>query len=112
MPCLIRDRNNRSFYNDERTRSAWRKTAAARWRTGGSGSASANPDIDLAMMARSQGAVGIGPVKQLSELKPALEEAIKAVQGGAVCVVDVRVLPGYEAPKSASAVTFNWRGGK
>jgi hypothetical protein len=55
------------------------------------------PDIDLAMMARSQGAVGIGPVKELKDLKPALSEGIRQVKAGAVCVIDVRVLPGYDA---------------
>jgi hypothetical protein len=61
------------------------------------------PDIDLAAMARAQGAVGIGPVKQLDELKPSLEKAIKHVKAGEVCVVDVRVVPGYDAPMSGAA---------
>jgi TPP-dependent trihydroxycyclohexane-1,2-dione (THcHDO) dehydratase len=60
------------------------------------------PDIDLAMMARAQGAEGIGPVRELSELRPAIAEAIKKVKAGAVCVVDVRVLPGYDANMNAS----------
>jgi hypothetical protein len=60
------------------------------------------PDIDLAMMARAQGAIGIGPVKELSQLKPAIEEAIRNVKGGAVCVVDVRVLPGYDSNMSGA----------
>jgi hypothetical protein len=46
--------------------------------------------------------VGIGPVKDISKLKPALEDAIKQVKAGAVCVVDVRVLPGYDAPVAGS----------
>jgi hypothetical protein len=60
------------------------------------------PDIDLAAMARAQGAVGIGPVKQLSELKTSLQQAINEVKKGAVCVVDVRVVPGYDAPMSGA----------
>jgi hypothetical protein len=60
------------------------------------------PDIDLAMMARAQGAIGIGPVKELSELKPALEQAIQHVKNGAVCVVDVRVVPGYDSNMSVA----------
>jgi acetolactate synthase I/II/III large subunit len=56
------------------------------------------PDIDIAMMARAQGAIGIGPIRELAELKPAIERAIGEVKKGAVCVVDVRVLPGYDAP--------------
>ena len=60
------------------------------------------PDIDIAAMAKAQGAVGIGPVKQLAELKPAIEQGLKAVKGGAVCVIDVRVLPGYDAPMAGA----------
>src|SRR5712691_2074693 len=54
------------------------------------------PDIDIAMMARAQGAEGIGPVAKASELKPAIEKGIQAARNGAVCVVDVRVAPGYD----------------
>jgi thiamine pyrophosphate-dependent acetolactate synthase large subunit-like protein len=63
------------------------------------------PDIDLAAMARAQGAVGIGPVKDISQLKTALSEAIAAVRKGEVCVVDVRVMPGYDAPVSGGAAS-------
>jgi hypothetical protein len=58
------------------------------------------PDIDIAMMARAQGAEGIGPVKDLAQLKPAIAQAIEKVRNGAVCVVDVRVLPGYDSHMS------------
>jgi len=53
-------------------------------------------------MARAQGAVGIGPVKEISQLKSSLAEGIKHVKSGAVCVVDVRVMPGYDAPMSGA----------
>jgi hypothetical protein len=38
-------------------------------------------------------------------LKPALGEAIAAVKKGAVCVVDVRVMPGYDAPVASPATS-------
>jgi hypothetical protein len=41
-------------------------------------------------------------VTQLAELKPALEQSIQHVKVGAVCVVDVRVLPGYDAPMAGA----------
>jgi hypothetical protein len=47
-------------------------------------------------MGRAQGAIGIGPVTQVSQIKPSLEKAIGHVRDGAVCVVDVRVVPGYD----------------
>jgi hypothetical protein len=33
----------------------------------------------------------------LGELKPAVQEAVNHVKNGAVCVVDVRVMPGYDS---------------
>ena len=61
------------------------------------------PDIDLAAMARAQGALGIGPVTTVHALAPALEQALAAAAGGATCVIDVRVLPGYDANPSGPA---------
>jgi acetolactate synthase I/II/III large subunit len=61
------------------------------------------PDIDIAAMGRAQGAVGIGPITELSKLKPALKEAIDHVNKGRVCVVDVRVVPGYDTNMSGAA---------
>jgi hypothetical protein len=55
------------------------------------------PDVDLAMMARAQGAEGIGPITKVADLRPAIEKGIEAVRAGGVCVVDVHVLPGYDS---------------
>ncbi len=63
-----------------------------------------DPDIDLAAMARAQGARGFGPVRTIAELAPSLGEAIAAVEAGAVAVVDVHVEPGYTAA-TTSAMT-------
>ena len=54
------------------------------------------PDVDIAGMARSQGALGIGPVEKVADLLPAFKQGIAAVQAGEVCVIDARVLPGYD----------------
>ncbi|HUQ76171.1 MAG TPA: thiamine pyrophosphate-dependent enzyme [Burkholderiales bacterium] len=97
LPCLFLVANNRSFYNDEMHQERVAKERGRPVENKWIGQRIDEPDIDIAMMARSQGAIGIGPVKQLSELKPALEQAIGHVKKGAVCVVDVRVLPGYDA---------------
>jgi orotidine-5'-phosphate decarboxylase len=53
-------------------------------------------DVDIAGMARAQGALGIGPVEKPADLLPALKQGIAAVQAGQVCVIDARVLPGYD----------------
>jgi thiamine pyrophosphate-dependent acetolactate synthase large subunit-like protein len=98
LPCLFLVANNRSFYNDEMHQERVAKERGRPVENKWIGQRIDEPDIDLAMMAGAQGALGIGPVRELAELKPAIERAIAEVQNGAVCVVDVRVLPGYDAP--------------
>jgi thiamine pyrophosphate-dependent acetolactate synthase large subunit-like protein len=100
LPCLFLVANNRSFYNDEMHQERVAKERGRPVENKWIGQRIDEPDIDIAMMARAQGAIGIGPIKQLSELKPAIQEAINHVKNGAVCVVDVRVLPGYDSHMS------------
>ena len=59
------------------------------------GQAIDNPDIDIAAMARAQGAVGIGPVSTLGDAQAAISRALDEVRAGRTVVVDVRVLRGY-----------------
>lgn len=96
IPCLMIVCNNRSFYNDELHQG---RMAAHRGRPEENrwiGQHIAEPDIDIAAMARSQGALGIGPVTKPADVQPAIEQGIAAVRGGQVCVIDARVLPGYD----------------
>ncbi len=101
VPCLVLVANNRSFFNDElhqeRVAKERSRPVENRW----IGQRISGPDIDLAMMARAQGAEGIGPITKAAELRPAIEKGIQSVRGGAVCVVDVRVAPGYDTNLSA-----------
>ncbi|HEY6821190.1 MAG TPA: thiamine pyrophosphate-binding protein [Burkholderiales bacterium] len=103
LPCLILVANNRSFYNDEMHQERVARERGRPVENKWIGQRIDEPDIDLAMMARAQGAVGIGPVRELSKLKSSIEEGIRHVKGGAVCVVDVRVLPGYDANMSGAS---------
>ncbi|HXU43593.1 MAG TPA: thiamine pyrophosphate-dependent enzyme [Burkholderiales bacterium] len=96
LPCLFIVANNRSFYNDEMHQERVAKERGRPIENKWIGQRIDEPDIDLAMMARAQGAIGIGPVTKVSELKSSLEKAIGEVKNGNVCVVDVRVLPGYD----------------
>jgi thiamine pyrophosphate-dependent acetolactate synthase large subunit-like protein len=105
IPCLILIANNRSFFNDEMHQERVARERARPVENRWIGQRIGDPDIDLAMMARAQGAEGIGPVMKAAELKPAIERGIKAVQAGAVCVVDVRVQPGYDTPMSGSSAS-------
>jgi thiamine pyrophosphate-dependent acetolactate synthase large subunit-like protein len=97
LPCLFLVANNRSFYNDEMHQERVAKERGRPVENKWIGQRIDEPDIDLAMMARSQGAEGIGPVRELSQLRQAVADGIRKVKDGAVCVVDVRVLPGYDA---------------
>jgi thiamine pyrophosphate-dependent acetolactate synthase large subunit-like protein len=103
IPCLILVANNRSFFNDElhqeRVAKERERPVENKW----IGQKIGDPDIDIAMMARAQGAEGIGPVTKTSELKAAIENGLAAAREGAVCVVDVRVIPGYDSNMSGSA---------
>ena len=102
IPLLIVVANNRSFFNDElhqeRVAHQRGRPVENRW----IGQAIRDPDIDLATMARSQGCTGIGPVEDPKALVAAMREAVAAVRTGKVCVVDVRVAPGYAADATAA----------
>jgi thiamine pyrophosphate-dependent acetolactate synthase large subunit-like protein len=95
IPLLVVVANNRSLYNDEvhqeRVARARNRPVENKW----IGQRLSDPDIDLAAMAQAQGAVGFGPVNDAAMLPEVLADAVAAVRGGAVAVVDVRVLPGY-----------------
>jgi thiamine pyrophosphate-dependent acetolactate synthase large subunit-like protein len=97
IPCLLVVCNNRSFFNDEmhqeRVALARRRPVENRW----IGQRIGEPDIDIAAMARAQGATGIGPVTRPEDVAPALAKGIETVRNGGVCVIDARVLPGYDA---------------
>ena len=103
LPCLILVANNRSFYNDELHQERVARERSRPVENKWIGQRIDEPDIDLAMMARAQGAMGFGPVKSLTDLRPVIDEAIGEVRKGSVCVVDVRVLPGYDANMSGAA---------
>jgi len=96
LPLLIVIANNQSFYNDEvhqeRMARQRGRLVANKW----IGQHITGPDIDLAMLARSQGAVGLGPISQPDALGAALAEAVAAARRGNVVVVDVHVRPGYD----------------
>jgi thiamine pyrophosphate-dependent acetolactate synthase large subunit-like protein len=103
IPLLIVVANNRSFYNDEvhqeRVAIMRNRPVENKW----IGQKMLDPEIDIAAMARAQGARGWGPVNSHSELEASLVEAIAAVENGEVAVVDVRIEPGYGARTMGSA---------
>ena len=104
IPVLIIVANNQSFFNDEmhqeRVARMRNRPVENKW----IGMRMSDPDIDLAAMARAQGAKGFGPVHDAADLEGIFAAAIDAVEAGEVAVVDVRVKPGY-APAIVSAMT-------
>ena len=91
LPLLVVVANNRSFLNDEmhqhRMAQIRDRPIANRW----IGQRIDDPPPDLAAMARAQGAVGVGPVREVAELADACQTAIEQVRDGATVVVDVWV---------------------
>jgi thiamine pyrophosphate-dependent acetolactate synthase large subunit-like protein len=103
IPLLMVVANNRSFYNDEvhqeRVAVARNRPVDNKW----IGQRISDPDIDMATVARGQGAKGFGPCNNAGELEKALKEAIAVVENGGVAVVDARILGGY-SPATAAAM--------
>jgi thiamine pyrophosphate-dependent acetolactate synthase large subunit-like protein len=95
--------NNRSFYNDEvhqeRVARERLRPVENKW----IGQKIIEPDIDIAAIARAQGAEGIGPVTRVADLRPAFERGLELARAGNIVVIDARVLPGYDANPSGAA---------
>jgi thiamine pyrophosphate-dependent acetolactate synthase large subunit-like protein len=104
IPLLVIVSNNNSFFNDElhqdRMARQRNRPVANRW----IGQRIADPEPDLATLARGQGAEGFGPIRRPDELVRALRAGLDCVEGGGVAVVDVRVEPGY-APVNSAAIS-------
>jgi thiamine pyrophosphate-dependent acetolactate synthase large subunit-like protein len=96
VPMLVIVANNQSFFNDEVHQERVARTRGRPVENKWIGQRIAEPDIDLAMLARAQGAVGFS-VFDIRQLRTIMKEAIQTVESGKVGVVDVRVTPGYEA---------------
>ncbi len=96
IPCLMIICNNRSFFNDERHQGHVAEHRGRPSENAWIGQKINDPDIDIAAMARAQGAEGIGPVTAMADMQPAIERGIAIVKAGGVCVIDARVLPGYD----------------
>jgi thiamine pyrophosphate-dependent acetolactate synthase large subunit-like protein len=101
IPLLVVVANNRSFFNDElhqeRVARIRNRPVENRW----IGQRISEPDIDIAGVARAQGAQGFGPINKADDLPATFAKAIAAVEAGAIAVVDVRVEPGYTAAVTA-----------
>jgi len=102
IPCLVIVCNNRAFYNDELHQERVAKQRGRPVENKWIGQRIAEPDIDIAAIARAQGAEGFGPVTTPVELGAAIDKALALTQEGGVCVIDARVLPGYDSDMSGA----------
>jgi thiamine pyrophosphate-dependent acetolactate synthase large subunit-like protein len=96
IPLLIVLANNRSFFNDEMHQERMARNRGRPVENRWIGQRMDEPRIDLAAMARAQGAEALGLVSSGHALLPALREAVAKTRSGAVVVVDVEVRAEYD----------------
>lgn len=104
IPMLVIVANNHSYFNDEvhqeRVARTRKRPVENRW----IGQRISDPEPDILMFAGAQGATAVGPVRDRSELKSAIKEAMAAVESGKTVVLDVHVAAGY-TPSTVAALT-------
>ena len=90
IPMLVVMHNNRSLYNSEEHGIQIAEHRERAVENAGIGTQITDPNVDFATLARSFDCYGEGPITQMSELRPALERAIRVVkEEGRLALVDV-----------------------
>ena len=102
VPLLIVVANNESFFNDELHQERMARVRSRPVENRWIGMRLSDPAPDLAALARAQGARGFGPARTTDTLADVLGQAIAAVRGGELAVVDARVAPEYSRAVSSS----------
>jgi thiamine pyrophosphate-dependent acetolactate synthase large subunit-like protein len=102
VPVLIIVANNESFFNDELHQERMARLRGRPVKNRWIGLRMSEPAIDLAELARGQGATGYGPVRSAEALADAIARAVADVRAGGVAVIDARVLPEYSRAVSSS----------
>jgi len=102
IPMLVLIDNNRSYFNDELHQETIAKARGREVKNRWIGLRMEDPMPDIAMLARAQGAVGIGPIMSAEDVAPALEKGVGVLKQGGVCVIDFHVDPSQERQANAS----------
>jgi len=102
IPVLIVIANNESFFNDELHQERMARVRGRPVENRWIGLRMSNPDMDLAGLARDQGAKGYGPVRTAKALETAIAQGVAEVRAGAVAVIDARVAPEYSRTVSSA----------
>lgn len=98
IPALFIISNNRSNFNDEIHQEAVAKMRGRPPENRWIGQRIADPELDLAAMARAQGVAAEGPVKTIAELESAIRKGLEVVRSGKPYLIDAHVTPGYANP--------------
>ena len=101
--------NNHSFFNDELHQERVARERVRPVENKWIGQRISAPHIDIAQMARSMGAEGLGPIRRAQDLAPALEQGLAHAAAGRVCVIDAWVAPGYDANMSGAPAAAHKR---
>jgi len=102
IPVLIVVANNESFFNDELHQERMARVRGRPVENRWIGLRLSEPDMDLAGLARDQGAKGYGPVRSVEALEAAIAQGVAEVRAGAVAVIDARVAPEYSRTVSTA----------
>ena len=89
VPMLVVLHNNRSLYYSEEHGMQIAEHRERPVENAGIGTQITDPNVDFATLARSFDCYGEGPISQMSELRPALERALRVVKDGKLAFVDV-----------------------
>ena len=103
LPLLIVVANNRSYFNDEVHQEAVAKARGRPVENRWIGQRLDDPAVDIHRLAQSFGATTAAlPVARLQDLATALDEALRAVDGGVTYVLDVQIDAGYASAMPVS----------
>jgi len=103
IPLLVLIDNNRSYFNDELHQDNVARARGREPKNCWIGLRLEDPLPNIAKLAEAQGAVGIGPVTQAAEVRPALKRGVGVLMQGGVCVIDFHVDPNAERRAGTSA---------
>jgi thiamine pyrophosphate-dependent acetolactate synthase large subunit-like protein len=93
IPALVVVNDNSSFYNDEPHQAEVAEHRGRPAENSWIGMRIADPQVDIAGLARSYGCEAEGPVEEPDDLAAALARGVDAARNGATAVVHVRTAP-------------------
>lgn len=103
IPLLCIINNNRSYFNDELHQETMARRRDRNPKNRWIGQRIGDPEVDIAKLAESLGATGIGPITAAADVQAALEKGVAVLKGGGVCVIDFHIAPAAERLAAAIA---------